>query len=247
MKIVLAFACLAALTMAFDLTHKDGLVHFEQDANMDSPIGFAMRGQIDPANEKNNKITTFLKLASHYIPILETMNEKKSNLEWGRTFNINLGGLGSVSVTGYFMVCSGWKVYLTENTFAQTTDHLEVAYAPYVWGWANAYLDGDAWLAKGFYNATLFFSRAYALISLQINDNGSVCFSGSGNFWPVTLESTMSVALLGGVDEILSNIIYGQPLGFTYNYTAPLNISHLNISFTQNYTQNIIDQKCINV
>ena len=248
MKIVLALACLLALGCAFELTHKDGLVHFEQDANMDSPVGFAMRGHIDPANEKNNKITAFLKLASHYIPILESLNnEQGTNLEWARTFTINLGNLGSINFSGYFMVCAGWKVFLNENSMNMTSDHLNVAYAPYVWGWANGLLQGDAWVAKGFYNATLWFSRAYALISLQIFETGSICFGGSGHFWPVTLESSLSAALLQAQDEIIYNILEGQPLEFIYSYSPFCNISHLNVSFTQNYTETVIDNKCINI
>lgn len=248
MKIIVALACLLALGAAFELTHNDGLVHFEQDANKDSPIGLVMKGFVDPKDETNNKITAFLKLASHYIPILENMNSKEgTNLGWTRAFNINLGSLANVQVTGTFMVCAGWKVYLNANNLNQTTDHLEATYAPYVWGWANGFFTGTTYPANGYYNATLWFSRAYALISLQIYESGQICFQGSGHFWPVQLESSLSASWRQCSAEIISDVIYGNPITLNCTQSIPCNQTHLNVSFTQNYTQSVIDQKCINI
>lgn len=248
MKIIVAFACLLALGAAFELTNKDGLVHFEQDANKDSPIGLVMKGHVDPSNEKNNKITAFLKLASHYIPILENMNSQEgTNLGFTRSFGINLGELANLQVTGTFMVCAGWKVFLNENTLNQTTDHLEATYAPFVWGWANGFVTGDTFPANGFYNATFFFSRAYALISLQIFENGQVCFQGSGHFWPVTLESSLSASFKQCQAEIITDVVEGNPITLDCHQSIPCNQTHLNVSFTQNFTQTIVQQKCISI
>jgi hypothetical protein len=207
-----------------------------------------MKGHIDPENESSNKITAFLKLASHYIPILESINnEEGTNLEWGRTFHIPLGGFGSIDFTGYFTVCAGWRVFLNNNNLNMTTDHLDVSYAPYVWGWGNGLLQGSTYPALGFYNATVYFSRAYALISLKIYETGNVCFGGSGHFWPVQLETSMSAALKGCAAEILTDVIEGTPITLGCNYSVPFNMTHLNISFTQNYTQTVIDNKCISI
>ena len=248
MKIILALACLMALGAAFELSTKDGLVHFEQDANKESPLGIVMKGHVDPKNEKNNKITAFLKLASHYIPILESINDQKgTNLGWSKNFRIDIGSLLNVEVTGTFMVCAGWKVYLNANNLNMTTDHLEASYAPYVWGWANGYVNGDTYPANGFYNATLWFSRAYALISLKIFENGQICFGGSGHFWPVQLESALSASYKQCKAEIIDDVINKAPILLNCTNSPPCNQTHLNISFTQNYTQTVLAEKCVSI
>lgn len=81
MKVIIALACVLACSYAINMYGEDGLVKFDFEKD-DSPIGFSMKGEIDPHNDQNNKIQTFLKLAGYYIPILESMNSETNSLGW---------------------------------------------------------------------------------------------------------------------------------------------------------------------
>ena len=113
-----------------------------------------------------------------------------------------------------------------------TSNFLDVAYVPFVWGWTNGMVSGTTYPANGFYNATLYFARAYVTIGLEIYSNGNVCFDGAGHLWPVQLESGLSAALRECKAEILTDIIDGTPIYLGCNYTLPLVLNHLNVSFT---------------
>ena len=56
------------------------------------------------------------------------------------------------------MVVVGWKVFVNSNDVNQTSDHLDVTYAPFAWGWTNGLLQGNTYPAIGFYNSTLELS-----------------------------------------------------------------------------------------
>jgi len=160
------------------------------------------------------------------------MNAESNNLGWKRTFNLNLGGLGSVSVTGSFELVVGWRVFVNSNAMNQTADHLDVTYAPFAWGWTNALVQGNTYPAIGFYNSTLEYVRAYAPISLKIFNSGKVCYQGQGVVLPVNLGTGLSAALKGCQAEVLTDIIDQVPISLGCNYSEPFNMTHLNISFT---------------
>lgn len=81
MKII-ALAVLLAVACALELKGENGLVKFEYDPMDNELFGMVMKGEIDPKNELNNKISTFLKLANYYVPILESINSEANNLKW---------------------------------------------------------------------------------------------------------------------------------------------------------------------
>jgi hypothetical protein len=247
MKVIIALACLLAFATALSLDHEDGLVKFEFDGQKDSPIGVVMKGQIDPKNELNNKIETFLKLASYYIPILESEKNESNNLKWAKTWDISLGGFGDITFSGSFNLVVGWRVFVNGNSLNMTADYLDVTYAPFAWGWADGLLQGTTTPAQGFYNATVYYSRASVPINLEIHSSGQVCYSGSAQFWPVSLNTNLSAELKGCNAEIISDLYNGFPISFACNYSTPFNLTHLNVSFTQNYTAAIVERKCINV
>ena len=64
MKIVI-LAALVLLATA-NMWHEDGKIKLDYDVHGDSPIGINMKATIDPHNDQNNKISTFLKLANQY-------------------------------------------------------------------------------------------------------------------------------------------------------------------------------------
>lgn len=247
MKTIIAVALLFACASAFSIKGDEGLVKFELNAHQDSPIGLVMKGHIDPKDETNNKIETFLKLASTYIPILESVQNENNNLKWTNTWHLSLGGLGSISLHWNFEVIVGWKVRVNSNDLNMTSDHLNVAYIPFISGFTNGGLQGDTSPARGYYNATLWFARAYTIISLQVFSSGNVCFEGTGYLWPVQLTSAISSALKECKSEILDEVFNGIPIVFGCDYTLPFVTPHLDISFTQNFTEPLIGQTCVNL
>jgi len=246
MKTIIAVALLFACASAFSIKGDEGLVKFELNAHEESPIGLVMKGHIDPKDETNNKIETFVKLASAYIPILESVKNENNNLKWTNNWHFNVG-IGSISLHWNFEIIVGWKVRVNSNDLNMTSDHLNVAYVPFISGFTNAGLQGDTYPARGYYNATLWFARAYTVIALQIFSSGNVCFEGTGYLWPVQLTSALSSALKGCKAEILDEVFNGIPIVFGCNYTEPFVTPHLDISFTQNFTEPLIGQTCVNL
>lgn len=244
MKSIIAIALLIALTSALNLKGEDGLIKFDME-DSESAFGFAMRGHIDPKDELNNKIQAFLKLAGQYIPILESMNSKTNNLSWTRRFTLSLGGLGSIVIDGAFEVVVGWRVFVASGGANSTSDHLDVTYQPFIHGYTGALVQGDTYLARGFYNATLNFVRAQAPISLKVYNTGKVCFSGNGVLLPVQLGTTISASLKGCKAEILTDIIDSLPITLGCGFGPYLNLTHLNQTFTSATNFNVLNYACI--
>ena len=72
MKIVIAFAVLMAVATASVIyEEKNSQIHYDYDSNRDGAIGFGMKGVVDPANDQENKVSTFLRLANEIIPLLD--------------------------------------------------------------------------------------------------------------------------------------------------------------------------------
>jgi hypothetical protein len=92
------------------------------------------------------------------------------------------------------------------------------------------------YLAMGQYNSTLYYSRSYVIVDLQIYGGGEVCFNGMAYFWPVQLVTNLSSSLLSCQDEIIENIYNQTPIMLNCNASVPFNMTHLNISFTMNMT-----------
>lgn len=242
MKAIIAVTLLLACTYGLQITGEDGLIKFEMDAHQGSPVGLVMKGHVDPTNELNNKIETFLKLANTYVPLLESVNNQNNNLRWTDTWSFNIG-IGTITFSGTFDIVVGWRVNL-DNATDTDTQQLNVDYIPFVWGWANGLLQGDTIPAQGWYNATLWFARAYAPIGLDITAN-DVCYSGSASVLPVQLETTINSALKGCYSEIIDEVLAGEPIYLTCNYTAPFSQPHINLNFTNDYNNQFLNKDCI--
>lgn len=247
MKSMIAIACLLAFASALSITGAEKTIDFEFDPTRDSLFGMVMKGSIDPKNEENNKISTFLKLANTYIPILESMNNKDNNLKWVYTNMFSLGPLGNVGFTGSFNLVVGWNVYVNSSMSASMGTYLSVTYVPFAWGWTDANLTVNNYLALGTYNSTLYYTRTYVEVGLQIYSGGEVCFMGNAFFWPVQLVTNLSSSLVSCQDEIIMNLINQVPITFSCNASVPFNMTHLNISFTQNMTQSVVNTTCVNL
>ena len=244
---MIAIACLLAFASALSIKGGDKTIDFEFNPAGDSLFGMVMRGSIDPKDEQNNKISTFLKLANTYIPILESMNNKDNNLKWVYSDVFSLGPLGSIGFSGSFNLVVGWNVYVNSSTSSTLGSYLEVAYVPFAWGWADGNFTVNNYLAVGLYNATVFYTRTYVVVDLQIYSSGEVCFSGNAFFWPVQLVTNLSSSLVSCQDEIIGNILAYVPIALICNASTPFNMTHLNISFTQNLTQAVVANTCVNL
>lgn len=210
-------------------------------------LGFVMKGQIDPEDDTNNKIETFLKLANYYVPLLDAVKGEENNLKWNRTWTWNLpADLGTANFFGTFELVAGWGVYLNDNSLNMTSDYLDVAYVPFLWGWTAGQLTGNTSPWIGSFNATLWYVRAYTVINLEIHNTGSVCYEGTGHLWPIQLEGGIVSSLKACQAEVLTDIIEGLPITLGCYYTAPVAVPVLNSSFTANYTQPLVNRKCFN-
>jgi hypothetical protein len=114
MKII-ALALLLAFAFALNMKGGDGLINFEFDPSEEDTFSLVLKGSIDPKNELNNKISTFLKLADYYIPVLESINNEANNLKWIGAWQFNLGPLGTVGFVGSFNLVVGWNVALNQT------------------------------------------------------------------------------------------------------------------------------------
>ena len=245
MKII-ALAVLLAVACALELKGENGLVKFEYDPMDNELFGMVMKGEIDPKNELNNKISTFLKLANYYVPILESINNESNNLKWMFMQTFTIPVIGTFQVSGSLNLVVGWQVNLAQGTSFNGTV-FNVQYAPFAWGWATGLMAGQNYVLNGWYNGTMYYARTYVNITLQIFGNGDVCFQGDANFWPVQLVTSLSSSLASCWTEILSDLIYKNPIALGCNYSQAFNMTHLNVSFTQNYTSPFVNNKCINV
>lgn len=72
MKIVIALAvCLALAAASVQLSEKNSQVHYDFDSNREGLFGFLMKGVVDPINDQENRVSTFLRLANEVIPLLD--------------------------------------------------------------------------------------------------------------------------------------------------------------------------------
>lgn len=112
MKSIVAIAFLVAFATAVSIKAGEKTIDFEINPAGDSIFGMVLKGSIDPKNELNNKISTFLKLANTYIPVLESMNNQDNKLRFNWCYNQNLGPLGSVYLCTSANLVIGWNVYI---------------------------------------------------------------------------------------------------------------------------------------
>lgn len=244
MRAIILLACLLAVAISSPLnTYADGtLIKFEQEVHEGSPIGIYYEGQIDPRDEKMNKITAFLRLANKYIPILESLAGKETGLKYERTYRFAFLG-AVVDVYTYFQLIVGWKV----SPGGYTTDRFDVTYTPFVWGGTLLRFNGTSILAMGSTEMGLQYVLAYTPISLQLYRAGKICFQGSYRVEAVNFLHKLYAALTECHDEVLDDIIVQHiVLNFTCSAVRPVNITLYNINFTNAIAGDFVPQTCIN-
>lgn len=237
MKVLLLVALLAIVANArFETEIFGKLIRFNFDNTGEFPIGLTMSGTIDPQDDTNNKISTFLRLAGSYIPILENVSNPENKLTYERIFRINFAGIDA-TLDLYVQLLVGWRVFNHDSP----DKFLKVVYTPFIHGWMTARFNGTTLPGYGSYSADLQFIRAYSPIELNIDTN-KVCFGANYTIMPIYLKTNMNVALQECKTEIIDDILNQQPLILGCNFTPRLEFTHLDVNITSLVQEDIIDE-----
>lgn len=239
MKIVIAITlCVALAAASVNYQEKDSQIHFDYDSHKDGLFGFLMTGVVDTVNDQENKVSTFLKLANEIIPLIDVSADGDDaadhKLEYGQQWCFgNVGGViyTCVNVQGTFWV--GWMAY--QNGLTGTYD---VTYTPF----ALAQFGGNATFAT--YPAQVGYGIYLNAIDIQIPigislGQSATCYSGSFQFLPVALQSTIFTSLLE-CQEVLPENQYGC------NYKIGATFNHLSYNFTTAQINSFLPRNCFN-
>ncbi|CAI2377281.1 unnamed protein product [Moneuplotes crassus] len=195
MKLVL-LAILLAFSLANQMTREDGKFHFETDSNPESPIGFTVKGSLNPDDESESNVGTFFRLAEQLIPLAQSSlsDENKSNsLQFYRRWCFIGGGLGdAITVCAYANaeLWIGWEV-----------DHdgglglYNVTYTPF------SYLRGGVNVSAASYPAEVSYGgylSAYDIrvpINLLLSDT-QICWSGDFHLFATSAFTAINTNLL---------------------------------------------------
>ena len=231
MKIVI-LAALVLLATA-NMWHEDGKIKLDYDVHGDSPIGINMKATIDPHNDQNNKISTFLKLANQYIPILETMGTKPAqNLQFSRGFNFNLG---FITFGGYatLELEVGWTV---ESLIEDSGDAYQVYYTPFVIGYINTDVNGTTFLGEVGVGAHIDYIKFYVPLTVEVFTSGKFCVNGYWNLQPSSVVTHIFANLKECQAEIIDEVVEMTPISLACSFVRPTNAIVNNINITDNHT-----------
>jgi len=243
MKTIIFFALVLALvcSMPFTMTKANEPVKFDLDLYEESPIGFTMRGQIDPRNEQLNKIETFLRLADQYIPVLESIASNENSLTWRRNWQVTVLGF-NLEIYLDFQLKVGWKA----KPGSEQVDKFDVVYTPFAWGRTSVGVNGTSWPVEGSSKSVLQFLHAYAPIAFSLYQSGKVCFKGGYAVAPVTFFHHIFASLRECQDEILDDLINGTPIFvWTCDMIAPVNASVIDLVLYDGMSGDLVPETCI--
>ena len=193
MKFVI-IALLIASAFCASMVEKDGNLHFEADSSPELPVGLTMKGLVNPTNEADNNIETFLRLAGELIPLAQSsMNDKESNkLQYNRQWCFG-GGAGSafsscVNLNAELFV--GWRVYLEGETGS-----FNVTYVPFTLFRAGANVTASSFPAE------VAFGGYFSVVDLQVPVNlliaqTQVCYSARFALYPAAAYTSITTDLL---------------------------------------------------
>lgn len=241
MKIILFAMLIAACMAASFIGNKEtGNIDFEMDVHQDSPIGFFVKGSIDPKQDTNNKIQAFLRLANQYIPLLESIANNENSLKYTRDWHVQFAGI-NLDIHWWLQLIVGWRVV----PGSYSANFYEVTYTPFLHGATFGRVNGTTWPAVGSTRLGLQYVNAYAPTAVTLYREGKVCFSSRYVVDPIHLENHVFAALNACEAEIIDEIINQQPIHLGCNYTNPVNFTLFNANLTSSFNGNIIGETCI--
>ncbi|CAI2377709.1 unnamed protein product [Moneuplotes crassus] len=241
MKILILLIALIAFGMAHHIHEEDGNIKFNVDLHEESPIGFAVKGQINPVDDTQNKIGAFVKLANEYIPILENLSKNKAVLEYQRRWQINFIPGIDITVYWFFDLIVGWIVEpgdVAENFY-------EVTYTPFVWGSTYGRTNGTTWPAAGYFRIGVEYVDFRMPTSFTLYRDGRVCFDSFYTVNPVHLSSQFGGALRECKAEIIDEVLNQQPIHLGCAYTNDIDVQFLDEDLTNRIERVILGETCI--
>lgn len=242
MKYLILLVALVALATAQMSAYPNGdTMDFDMDLNPGMPVGFALKGKVDPRDEINNKLTAFLKLAEVYIPVIETMGTEGANLKWDRTIDITILGWG-IQLYIDFEFVIGWRVSITDEIAGNLWN---ITYDPFAHGYFNTSVSGVTPMIRGSYYSEFDFVDAHAPIAVEIFDT-QVCLDMDYRLYPITLRTHMDIELRECQQEILDMLTHGNVFYWDCEYGHRLDADHFDITFVEYISGNLGSEICFN-
>mmetsp|Transcript_29908 Transcript_29908/g.26457 ORF Transcript_29908/g.26457 Transcript_29908/m.26457 type:complete len:128 (-) Transcript_29908:252-635(-) len=127
-----------------------------------------MKGELNPLQTSDSKISTFLRLVGEYIPILESLSDQNS-LKFQKFWAIDFLSI-KLDFSFYFQLIVGWRV----EPGMTTLDRYDVVYTPFAYGETSLKTNGTTLPVQGSTEYTLQYLNAYAPISLSLWQSGTV-------------------------------------------------------------------------
>ncbi|CAI2378342.1 unnamed protein product [Moneuplotes crassus] len=241
MKLLIALIALIAFSTAANIYEEDGNIKFDVDMDQTSPISFAVKGQMNPLDDTQNKITAFLKLANEYIPILENLSKDQTVLRYQHTWHFN--NIPGIDLTFYwfFDLIIGWTV--TPGDVAE--NFYEVTYMPFAWGTTYGRLNGTTWPAIGYIRLGVEYLDFRMPTAFTLYRDGKVCFDSSYIVTPIHVSSQLGGALRECKAEILDEILNQQAITLGCSYVQDIDILFLDEDLTSRVEHQIIGETCI--
>ena len=177
MKIVI-LALLVCAVFGASMVQRDGKVDFEVDTHPESPVGFTMKGKVNPQNDEESSVETFFRLAEQLIPLAQSNlkdDKEGTSLQFYRRFCFLGGGLGdAISVCGYANaeLWIGWRVYHDGGLGLYN-----VTYTPF------SYFQGGVNVSAASYPAEVSYGGYLQLYNLEVPVNfliseSQICWDG---------------------------------------------------------------------
>ena len=192
MKIII-LAILLVAVLAANMVEKDGKLHFEADSHPESPIGFLMKGLVNPRNEADNNVQTFFRLAEQLIPLAQSaMNDAKpGSLKYSRAWCFGqTGDAISVCIYANAELWVGWRV----SQLGQTGSY-NVTYTPFT------ALRAGGNVSAASYPAEVSYGAYFSVVDIQVPVNlllaqSQICYSARFAMLPTAAYTSITTNLL---------------------------------------------------
>lgn len=241
MKILILLIALIVFGTARHVHEEDGTIKFNVDLIEESPISFAVKGQVNPLDDTQNKIGAFLKLADEYIPILENLSKDQAVLEYQQRWRIDFIPGIDITIYWFFDLIVGWIVEPGDTL----ENFYEVTYTPFVWGSTYARTNGTTWPASGYFRIGVEYIDFRMPTSFTLYRDGRVCFDTFYTVMPVHLSSQFGGALRECKAEILDEILNQHPISLGCNYVNDIDVLFLNEDLTNKIERVILGETCV--
>lgn len=235
MKIVI-LAILIAAVLGASIVQKDNKVQFEVDTNEESPVGFTMKGFLNPENDDESNVETFFRLAEQLIPLAQSsISDKKgpSNLQWYRRWCFgNLGGAISACAYANAELWIGWRVNHTGDLGSY-----DVTYTPFSYMQAGVNISASSYPAEVSYGGYLSAYSVELPINLQISQQ-QICWSGIFNFYPTSAFTAINTNLLQCQRSI------PELTDWACSRVQGVQFRHLTFEFFDGFSQSLLPFDC---